>query len=54
MKTCKKCNSKNIRSRVNYPHGKNSNAITSLSCKDCGCSDIEVKFDNRRYNKFKK
>ncbi len=53
MKTCRNCKGTNIRSRVNYSHGKKSKATTTLNCKDCGSLDIELKFDNRRY-KFKK
>ncbi|MGM5483018.1 MAG: hypothetical protein ACQESF_06135 [Nanobdellota archaeon] len=53
MKTCRNCRGISIKSRRNYFHGKKSKSITTLTCKDCGSSDIEVKSDNRKH-KFRK
>ena len=38
---CKNCQSKEIKSRINYPHGKKSRSLTTLFCKACGSTDID-------------
>lgn len=39
---CNSCNSKNIRKRKNYSHGKSSKGVNSYTCKECNSSDIEM------------
>jgi len=51
MPTCRKCNGTSIISRKNYSHGKKSRATISLTCRNCGSADVEVKvdkFNNKR------
>lgn len=47
---CKSCNSKNIKTRKNYSHGKSSGGKITRTCKDCGSSDIEMP----RVNNFRR
>jgi len=46
---CKNCNSRSIKTRRNYPHGKKSSAVVSKICKSCGSNNI--KEENQRYRK---
>jgi hypothetical protein len=48
---CQKCNSRIIRSRVNYTHGKKSGGTQKLSCKECGSTDIEQEKKSFRNSK---
>lgn len=43
---CKDCNSSKIKVRKNYSHGKSSKAKTSMSCQDCGSTNIEMPMKN--------
>jgi len=47
MIICKKCKGTSIKSSNNYSHGKKSKPTATLSCKDCGSMDIEIKSNNR-------
>jgi len=47
---CKNCNSKNIKARKNFSHGKSSGSKKSYSCKDCGSSNVEMP----RVNNFRR
>ena len=42
MLKCKKCQGTHIRTRTNYSHGKKSGSTTSVACKDCGCTEMEL------------
>jgi hypothetical protein len=42
MVSCKDCKSADIKSRRNYTHGKKSKPTTTLTCKKCGSTDIDV------------
>lgn len=37
---CKKCNSRKIKSKGNYYHGRKSKARITKQCRDCGSTDI--------------
>lgn len=54
MRTCNNCKGSSIKSRQIYPHGRKSKAITILTCKKCGSTDVEVKVDSRRFQKKRK
>ncbi len=49
MKTCRNCGGTEIRSRVNYPHGKKSKSTVTFTCKNCCSTDIDSRLENRRY-----
>jgi len=52
--TCKKCKGTSIKSRRNYSHGEKSKPTTTLTCRDCGSADIEVKSNDRRNRRYKR
>jgi hypothetical protein len=51
---CKNCKSKNIKTRKNYSHGKQSKATYTKVCKDCYSTNIEVTEKNNQNQRFKK